>query len=204
MFGKSAFIIIALISLSLMFASPALAAGHYKQHKHLKKSADTIIAPASTGSENPIPIAEERALSYWHETPCGGLPITVGFATETSRFRAEETAAYGLTGDYSWSSWWSPTGDDVKTSPTSTYADCVITFNTQDWPTCETSIKPTITHCTYSDSWYAINEKWSQFCQAFIHEWGNLLGISEEGIGGVTVMSQNGPADPLPICQTEN
>jgi hypothetical protein len=179
-------------------SSPVLAAGHHKKHKHPRPSTERVIAPAPTGSEDPIPLAEERAVAYWHATPCGGTPITVGFAVETPQFRAEETAAYGLAIDYSWSSWDSPTGANIKTASTSTYTDCAIAFNAEDWPSCTTT--PSSFKCTYSHTWEAIDERWPTFCEAFIHEWGNLLGIPEESISGTTVMSQTGAAQPLPIC----
>lgn len=192
-----------IVLLSICFlacSSPALAARH---HKRPRPSTEKLIAPAPTGSEDPIPLAEERAVAYWHATPCGGTPITVGFAVETPQFRAEETAAYGLAIDYSWSSWDSPTGANVKTASTSTYTDCAITFNAEDWPICETTVKPTSMRCTYSDTWKTINQGWSSFCEAFIHEWGNLLGIPEEPPSGTTIMSQTGPVVPIEICEKE-
>ena len=185
---------------ALSLPAAAAAGGHHKHRHHRPASTKTIIAPPAPINTNldPIPIAEERAVAYWHATPCSGSPIAVGFAIETPQFRAEEAAAYGLEIDYSWSSWDSPAGANTKTAPPATYTDCAITFNAEDWPTCTTT--PTAAHCTYSDSWKVIDEYWPTFCEAFIHEWGNLLGIPEEGPSGTSVMSQTGPTPPLTVC----
>src|ERR1700683_2093252 len=121
---------------------------------------------AQVARENPIAVAVARAELYWHAKPCGGSPITVTIATWTPAAEEAEARSYHyrtpVTNPPAWSEWQSPSGPNSKISPTGTYTDCTVVLNRYWYP-----------------NWTEDDEAFSQLCETFLHEWGNLLGIPE-------------------------
>jgi len=162
-------LVVFLVSLAL---SPATAGAH------------TATDPVTQVVQDyPVALAQRIASRYWQATPCGGA-ITITYAPETSAMEASYLAYYGRPiHAESWSSWQSPDGPNSKAPPSSTFADCMITFNSKRWPS-EVA----------EDQWFV------EFCSDMVREYGNLLGMSETQTGPPSEMSLWNAINP-PRCE---
>jgi hypothetical protein len=153
------------ILVSLAMPSTALA----RKHRALRSLPD------------PITLAQAAALEYWGEPPCGGR-FTIATERPSPQMIEGLVRLYGGAGEWplSWASWDSPSGEDSKASPPSTYTDCRIGLNSAFWPS-----------LGYDRAHFV------DLCTAITHEYGNLSGVPEtEGTGEVMDRQGGEPTGP--------
>jgi hypothetical protein len=104
---------------------------------------------------DPVTLALTAAEHYWGGAPCGGaITLKATTAPSLQQLPSQEGNAEGGT-VAAWTVW---SGE----SP-STYADCVITFNSHTWP-----------------DWKAMDENYQEYCDEMTHEVGHLFGHEDE------------------------
>ncbi len=92
----------------------------------------------------PLYIALTKAHQLWGTEPCGGKLVVV-MSVERTRYGGQ-------------AEWDSPTGHDAYTSPPSTYTNCAMYLNPDEWTP------------------QAIRDTWPSTCSTVLHEYGHLTG----------------------------
>lgn len=92
----------------------------------------------------PLSIALEHAYQLWGVKPCGG------------HYRVEVATLPEWAGGYS--TWETPTGPNVYTSPPATWSNCVMQLPAEHWTAEQVQVE------------------WVADCTAVLHEWGHLTG----------------------------
>lgn len=111
-------------------------------------------------------IAEQKAYGLWHTEPCGGA-WAVAFVSEQQLYSMTGVSVNAnIVGIEGASSWESPAGPDVYTSPPPTWTACLTELDATRWP--EVAPQPF--------NWYT---DWTAICSSVLHEAGLLTGHGE-------------------------
>jgi hypothetical protein len=125
-------------------------------------------------SAEALAIAEQKAYELWGVKPCGGA-YKVELVSE-AQLAAIEGLAPGTMTDGGLSSWESPTGPNVYSSPATTWTDCAIYLDAAQW---------TLPF-----------KEWPMVCTIVLHEWGHLTGHPHSHEPGE-------PPEPAPLTQEQ-